>query len=57
MDDAKTEAASLFIQDALQRSGDAVFAAMLEAVPDGIVAVDRAGQIVLVNRQTERLFG
>jgi PAS domain S-box-containing protein len=33
------------------------FKDVLESVPDGIVMVDRAGTIVLTNRQAERLFG
>jgi PAS domain S-box-containing protein len=36
---------------------EAVVRALVEDAPDGIVMTDEDGRIVLVNRQTERLFG
>ena len=36
---------------------DRIFKELLEAAPDGIVIVDAAGRIVLVNPQAEHMFG
>jgi PAS domain S-box-containing protein len=36
---------------------EVVYRALIDAVPDGIVIVNQEGRIVLVNTQTEKLFG
>lgn len=39
------------------RRAEATSQSVVESVPSGIVMIDRGGRIVLVNQETERLFG
>ena len=39
------------------RKTEATFQQVIESAPDGMVLIDRNGAMILVNSQTERIFG
>jgi PAS domain S-box-containing protein len=43
--------------DGLSASSERLFHTIVESAPNGVVVVDQLGAVVLVNRETERMFG
>jgi len=57
LDDALTLLKESHPTDVAAVTGEEKFRGLVETAPDAIIAVDRAGRIVLVNAQAERMLG
>ena len=53
----KLRSGSLKVDGSTQQFSQELFQGLLESAPDGIIIADSCGNIMLVNSQTEKMFG